>query len=52
LNQAKNRPSGPRVSRRGRSSIAESAGDSVSALNAEMRVEMAIVTANWLLSRP
>ena len=37
---------------RGRSSIAESAGESVSALNAEISTEMAMVTANCWLSRP
>ena len=37
---------------RGRSSIAESAGESVSALKAEIRTEIATVTANCLFSRP
>ncbi len=31
---------------------AESAGERVSALKAEMSTEMAMVTANWLFSRP
>ena len=37
---------------RDRSSIAASAGDSVSALNAEIITEIAIVIANCLLNRP
>ncbi len=37
---------------RGLSSIAESAGDSVSALKAEIITEIAIVMANCLFSRP
>ena len=42
----------PSPSVRGRSSIADSAGDSVSALNAEIITEIAIVIANCLFSRP
>ena len=42
----------PRPSLRGRSHIAASAGDSVSALNAEISTEIAIVMANCLLRRP
>ena len=52
LNSAKKRASSPRLSLRGRSSSAESAGDSDSALNAEISTEIAIVTANCLFSRP
>ena len=56
LKRAKKRPntlSMPRVSASGcapcgLSSTAASAGDSVSELNAEMTVEMAMVSANWL----
>ncbi len=55
LNRAKKRPNNlsmPRVSASGLapcglSSTAASAGDSVSELNAEITVEMAIVSANW-----
>ncbi len=37
---------GPRAGRRGRSSIAASAGLSVSALNAEISTDTAMVSAN------
>ena len=40
------RRASPRVFLRGRSSIADSAGDSVSALNAEIITDTAIVIAN------
>ena len=46
------RRAGPSTPSRGRSSIADSAGDSVSALNAEIITEIAIVIANCLFSRP
>ena len=46
LKPSKNRPSSPRDSLRGFSSSAASAGESVRALNAEIRVEIAMVTAN------
>ena len=50
LKARKNAPSGPRVSRRGRSSSAASAGLRVSALNAEMSTDTAMVTANcWYI---
>ncbi len=52
LNAPKKRAQGPVVSGRGRSSIAERAGERVSALKAEMITEIAIVTANCRLSRP
>jgi hypothetical protein len=52
LNAPKKRASPPFASFRGRSSSAESAGDSDSALKAEMMTEIAIVTANCLLRRP
>ena len=46
LKPLKNQPRSPRDSLPGLSSIAASAGESVSALNAEIRVEIAMVTAN------
>ena len=46
LNQRKNAPSGPRDSFFGRNSMAESAGLSDSALNAENSTDTAMVTAN------
>ncbi len=46
LKRSKNQPSSPRDCFPGFSSSAASAGESVSALNAEIRVEIAIVTAN------
>jgi hypothetical protein len=52
LKAAKKRARRPRVTARGRSSSAASAGDSERALNAEISTEIAIVTANCLLSRP
>ena len=52
LNPRKNAPSGPRIGFRGRSSIAASAGLSVSALNAEITTDTAIVTANCWYIRP
>jgi hypothetical protein len=52
LNAAKNRPSGPLAALRGRSSIAARAGERLSALNAEMSTDTAIVTANCRLRRP
>ena len=42
MKAAKKRPSGPVAGRFGRSSSAESAGESVSALNAEIKTEIAI----------
>ena len=51
LNPRKKPPSN-RPSLRGRSHIAASAGDSVSALNAEISTEIAIVIANCLLRLP
>ena len=48
----KNAPSGPRIGRRGRSSSAASAGLSVSALNAEITTDTAMVTANCWYMRP
>ena len=52
LKPRKNAPSGPRISFRGRRSSAESAGLSVSALNAEISTDIAIVTANCWYIRP
>src|SRR5262249_33911858 len=52
LNQRKNTPSGPRVSRFGRRSIAASAGLKVRALKAEMTTDRAMVTANCWYIRP
>ena len=52
LKPRKKTPSGPRISRFGRSSSAERAGLSVSALNAEMMTDTAIVNANCWYMRP
>src|SRR5674476_1625442 len=52
LKPPKKRAKRPLLSVRGRSSSAESAGARLSALNAEIRTEIAIVTANCLFSRP
>ena len=52
LNQSKKLPRGPFDFLRGRSIMAASAGESVSALKAEISTEMAIVTANCWLSSP
>ena len=46
LNQPKKRPTTPRDFCRGRNNNAASAGESVSALNAEISIEIAIVIAN------
>ncbi len=52
LKPRKNAPSGPRIGFAGFSSIAASAGESDSALNAESRTEMAMVSANCWYIRP
>ncbi len=52
LKTPKKRASGPREALRWRSSSAESAGESESALKAEISTEMAMVSANCRLSRP
>ncbi len=52
LKPPKKRASNPLDALRGRSSSAESAGDSERALNAEISTEMAMVSANCRLSRP
>ena len=52
LKPRKNAPSGPRISVRGRSSSAQSAGLRVRALNAERSTDTAIVTANCWYIRP
>jgi hypothetical protein len=52
LKPRKKRASGPLDSLRGRSSSAESAGESVRALKAEKSTETAIVRANCLFRRP
>ena len=52
LNLPKNQPRGPFIGFAGLSSIAESAGESESAENAESRTEMAMVSANCWYIRP
>jgi hypothetical protein len=52
LNTPNPRAAIPRANRRGFSNSAESAGESVNALKADMRTEIAMVMANCLFIRP